>query len=173
MATLTLRPNANSYADNGVQYPATGNVYDKVNDVTPDGDSTYIRPYYDGVGIFAFGYPDHTSESGTINSVKVYARCRNYYYTANALRMVIRSGTTNYYSSYIQLSTSYDTKSVTYNTNPASGSAWTWDDIDSLQAGVELGQWSAGKDGDAAICTQIYVEVDYTPTKSFKYWFIG
>ncbi|GAI28751.1 unnamed protein product, partial [marine sediment metagenome] len=47
-------------------------------------------------------------------------------------------------------------KSQQWDTNPADDEAWEWADIDDLQIGVSLR-------GDlGCICTQVYVEVDYT-----------
>jgi len=45
--------------------------------------------------------------------------------------------------------------------NKAAGSAWTWDEIDSLQAGLMLRR-PVGLSSDESYCTQLYVEVKYT-----------
>ena len=58
----------------------------------------------------------------------------------------------------------YHLYSTEYTTNPYTTSAWTWDEIDALVAGVYLWCSSADKDGCNAQCTQVYVEVDYTET---------
>ncbi len=50
------------------------------------------------------------------------------------------------------------TKSYQWTTNPSTGSAWTWDEIDALQIGVEL---KTDEACDLAACTQVYVRVDY------------
>lgn len=47
-----------------------------------------------------------------------------------------------------------------WDTNPATGLAWTWADIDALQIGVAL---LGGEYYEYVHCTQVYVEVDYTP----------
>ncbi|GAI32827.1 unnamed protein product [marine sediment metagenome] len=58
---------------------------------------------------------------------------------------------------------SWDTYSQQWPTKPAppGTDAWTWDDIDALQIGVSLKApiYAAYQ----AMCTQVYVEVDYTP----------
>ena len=43
--------------------------------------------------------------------------------------------------------------------NPQTGAAWTWNDIDALQIGTKFSSGSSG----TRTCTQVYVEVDYTP----------
>ena len=42
MATETLRPNANGSTIELNQNPGTGSNYDKVDEESPDGDSTYV-----------------------------------------------------------------------------------------------------------------------------------
>ena len=44
-----------------------------------------------------------------------------------------------------------------YTTNPATGLAWEWDDIDDLQAGVALDNSTA----NMAMCTQIWIAITY------------
>ena len=50
----------------------------------------------------------------------------------------------------------WETISQEWATNPATGNPWTWDEIDALQIGVSL-----IKGLSLALCTQVYVEVDY------------
>jgi len=48
-------------------------------------------------------------------------------------------------------------------TNPDTDSAWTWDEIDDLEIGVDL---KTDDSGDNVYCTQVYVEVSYTSYKT-------
>ncbi|GAH59962.1 unnamed protein product, partial [marine sediment metagenome] len=53
----------------------------------------------------------------------------------------------------------YNTYSQTWTKNPADGEAWEWADIDTLEIGIGVEK----KDAGSPICTQVYVEIDYTP----------
>ena len=59
----------------------------------------------------------------------------------------------------VTLTSSYAIYNWTHTTNPVTSSAWTWSEIDSLEAGVAL----IGDTYDFSNCTQVYVEVIYTP----------
>ena len=67
MVETTLRPNAEG---NATYLEAVGvsNNYDCVNDVTPDGASTYVKNEATGASRDTYDLPN-PSESGTINSV--------------------------------------------------------------------------------------------------------
>jgi len=55
-------------------------------------------------------------------------------------------------------SSTFTTQSFEWTINPDTGAAWTWAEIDALQAGLELRTDSAGY---SAVATQVYVVVDY------------
>ena len=62
------------------------------------------------------------------------------------------------------VTTSYATYSYQWNTNPQTGSAWTWDEIDALQIGVGLRQ-ATGAGAPAwryTRCTQVYADVVFS-----------
>ena len=54
-------------------------------------------------------------------------------------------------------------KSYPWTTNPNTGQAWTWSEIDALQVGIEL---KADSIDDGAVCTQVYLVVNYTAYSS-------
>jgi hypothetical protein len=54
-------------------------------------------------------------------------------------------------------------KSYPWTTNPNTGQAWTWSEIDALQVGIEL---KADSLDDGAVCTQVYLVVNYTAYSS-------
>jgi hypothetical protein len=60
-------------------------------------------------------------------------------------------------------SDTFVTCSYQWTLNPKTGSAWTWDEIDSLQIGVELKTDDAS---DSAACTQVWVVIDFASTLS-------
>ncbi len=60
-------------------------------------------------------------------------------------------------------SETFTAESYIWTDNPDTGSAWTWDEIDALQIGVEL---KADNTTINAACTQVYIVVDYTAYSS-------
>lgn len=160
MAIETLRPNEPGEVTTiQSQYPDSDEHWEKVCETPPDEDDTYLQTYESSAG---FSYDLYnlpaSSGSGTINSVKVYVRCR-YTGVGGYTRVKIKTGGTEYDNgSNLALTDSYAYYSHQWANNPGGG-AWTWAQIDALQIGLAL--W-----GDAygtARCTQVYVEVDYSP----------
>ena len=60
----------------------------------------------------------------------------------------------------LQEEVGYLTFSKVWTNNPNTEQPWTWDEINALQAGVAL--LSEGPNYQSR-CTQLYVEVEYTP----------
>jgi hypothetical protein len=154
--TLTLYPNANGSVN---QWKWTGGSQDYSNWLTNDGDTTFAKTNKNGK-TQVVNLDDHTSETGTINSVTVYAVARLKANGDDKLALVVYIPTTSYASPGQSVTTSYATYSYTWNTNPSTGSAWTWTEIDNLQAGVK---YIKGTSGQEIRVTQVYVVVDYTP----------
>lgn len=163
MATKTLRPNAAGDETNiQNQYPASTYHWDKVDEVTADDASTYVRCDHGNAVRDLYNIP--TYSSGPINKITVYIRCRLYGGGANGAiaYTAIKTGGTAYNGSGNNLTTTWTLYSTEYTTNPQSGVAWTWSDIDSLQIGVQLfGTYVPTPAVDLGDCTQVYVVVDY------------
>ncbi len=159
MTELTLRPNG-THASNVVVFPS-GTPYEAVDEASSDSDTTYI---YSNGGLLTaqLDFPNHTTESGDINSVTIYAVARE-----TVADYIINLGfhIPDSYTSNIALTTSYATKSWTSATNPATSVAWTWDDIDALVC--HLGVTSGSR------ITQVWVVVDYTPPAATTNIFMG
>lgn len=151
MATETLRPNATGDETNiASQYPAEGEHWDKVDD--DSGTADYV--YTDAANYQRDLYNIATSSgSGTINSITVYAVVVGSY---GREKLAIKSGTT--ISEGPDETVTSGTISNSWVTNPDTSSAWTWDDINSLQIGISLK--TAGP--AYTLCQRIYVIVDYT-----------
>jgi len=153
-----LRPNAAGDITNiKYQDPTSGMHWEKVDDVTPDGDSTNIWQYQGSANTNydLFNLPS-PSASGTINFIKVYAHCKESF--SGSAKIKIKTGGTEYDNgSSLALTSSWTNYSHQWDTNPATGLAWTWDDIDNLQIGVALG----GASYNISYCTQVYVAVEY------------
>jgi hypothetical protein len=166
MSTLTLRPNEDSYRGMGV---SGGADHYSVVDETTINEADYVfvdggtssQTLYD-----IFGFPNHSTESETINSVTVKAYCKKVVEGTDAnnvtIRMVIDISGTRYFGSANNLTTSTALYSHTYSVNPATSSAWTWTNIDDLKAGLELTSHRTDKNNNVdSHCYQLWVEVDY------------
>ena len=164
---LTLRPSGTgSIEELDEDYSWLAN-WECVDESSSDGDNSYV---YNGISITyrsdLYQLQNHGSETGTINSVRVFVNARKYANDPDNsyAETYLRVGSTNTYGAENVLTGSYQVYSSVYTTKPGGGS-WTWADIDTLQAGVRL------KSGDIegsyvsiARCTQVWVEVNYTPT---------
>jgi len=155
----TLRPNADG-ANTGIEDDEGGGrpFFDSVDEAVADDDTTYVK----GSGTDTYGLPDSGVGTGTINHVTVYAVCRA---TAanHELRIVIYTHTTLYYGSVEVLTTDWASYFKQWTSNPNTSSAWTWAERDALEAGIELTDTGLGY----PLCTQVYVEVDYTEAVTF------
>jgi hypothetical protein len=170
MATETLRPSSDGDVKRLQIYPSTPTThYDKVDDVTSDGDTTYVQSTggVDYQPYDLYHYPASAIPAGsTINSVTAYflARSLNASYPGT-LGWVWKTHATEYkqFDAY-EPPTSYTTYSKKYTTNPYTGLPWTLDEINALQVGPELDD---GVSGTGAFyrcrCTMVYLVIDYTP----------
>ncbi|RLF97134.1 hypothetical protein DRN58_09125, partial [Thermococci archaeon] len=153
-----LRPDGPGTTTQLSQYPSSGYNYDKVDESTPD-DTTYV--YYGGWSTHhdIYTLQNHSKGKGVIESVTIYFRCRYERGSSMSLalaRSVLRTHGQEYYGTMKGLKVTWATYTQTYTTNPYTGKAWTWSEIDALQAGIDL-----ECNGAKGICTQLYVEVSY------------
>ena len=162
MAVETLRPNGTGQ-ETGIadEYPSGLDHYTLVDEAVADEDATMVISYeeeeYD-----IYALPNHSEGSGTINKVTVYIRTNNDdTLSGGYCKTVIRTHDTDYYGAEEDSDGEWTTFNTEYATNPNTGLAWTWDEIDALQAGVLLGQ-------EENYATQVYVEVDYTPPSGIQ-----
>ncbi len=153
MATLTLRPNG---AGNQQGWNAEGGDYTRVDESSSDGDTTRLYSPTDNV-VATFAMEDRTTQEGVINSVTVYIYTRGLDAISNTVQLAVRTGGTDYFSStQTYNNTSYHNESNAWTTNPGTSAAWTWTEIDALEAGMKR----IGGGGQAV--TQVWMEVDYT-----------
>jgi hypothetical protein len=155
-STLILRPNA-AGDEQSINFSPG---WAAVADVVPDEDASYVQtdnPWYERD---LYNITDHTTESGVINSVTIYYRIsgslgnagNGFGKPSQKSGGIVTDGTQ-------QSAVDWTTLSQTYTTNPATGAAYTWSEIDALQVGVSLIQNDVS---DTTSCTQVYVVVDYT-----------
>jgi len=112
-----------------------------------------------------YALPAH-SGSGTINSVKVYARIYGHLFS-DLFYIRIKTHASTYEQSFNPNAVdTWETHFYTWTNNPNTNEPWTWDEIDALQAGVGI---IPADFFYQAKCTQVYVEVDYTPVSFVPY----
>ena len=142
------------------QYPDSGEHWEKVDEDTSDGDSTYVLSNNTNWQEDLYNIVDHSTVTGTINCVRVCIVCRVMDTPDQASAYVhIKTGGVEYNGNAEILTTSYTTYLYEWNINPNTVDSWTWDEIDALQIGVGLRKdGGAGKD---TLCTQVYAEVIY------------
>ena len=146
----------------GVQHNESGVAtnWECVDEVTPDDLTTYI--YNDNESSYDFDLytlPNHTVfQHGDQLNVTVHYRVKNNTRAeCNASGpgtaiAKIRTHDTNYSLSSKTLSNSWTDYNYTWGLNPYTSQEWTWEEVDNLQAGIDM---IAGK------CTQLYINVYY------------
>jgi len=163
--TTTLRPNANGTIN---LWTAVGDTpqYKCVDEEDHDEDTTYVQPP-DGGGSQYFALPDPSHE-GTISKVRVYARAKRPYAIYAEMRIDAFVNWVFEYGTYF--APSYNVYTDYYEEFPTlDGNAWTWDDIDDLQAVVHGAPEILGI---TIRVTQVWVEV-YWEAAPAEYNFYG
>jgi len=112
--------------------------------------------------------------------VEVYCVEDGVYYHGYAKMALYTDGQVVKYGTNNTLSTSYVLKSYEWITNPWTGNAWTWDELNALEIGISMyGDWYTDPPFNTvyhyatAYCTQIYAEVTYIPPASRGAQLIG
>ncbi|MBA7483253.1 hypothetical protein ES707_18764 [subsurface metagenome] len=158
----TLRPVANgTFQEHNYQYPAEGEHYDKINEVTPDDSARYIgaRHTYSAL-TDTFVIPPHQQGNGLINSVTVYGRFRNAALQNGRQSVVVYTHGTLFSYNFGVLPSAWTTQGYSWDINPYTGEPWTWEEIDNLEIGI-IDRYHG------TYCSQVYVEVDYTPVSIY------
>ncbi len=143
------------------QEPDSEEHWDKVSENVSDGDDTYVATDRNTWLEDLYSTANHTTQTaaGNITYVDVYMECR---VTANATQTSayahIKTNGVEHNGTTENLTLSYDTYFYSWDYNPQSEAAWTWDEIDALQIGIGLRRpvlnWEA-------YCTQVYTEVGF------------
>lgn len=132
---------------------------------TDDGDTSYVWSTASAYVTDLYQLDD-VSLTGTINSVTIYvkAKAESSATTRAGARTVVSDGTDVIYGTEVTLGDTYQLYSTPYTSKPfPGGGAWTWADINALQAGVALQRSKAPPSAIPSRCTLVYVIVDYTP----------
>jgi len=161
MATEILRPDA---AGDIAFLDRSGGRFnwEMVCEEEPDEFDTYVANSLNPTYLMdLYNLPPHSVGSLTINFIKIYFVCC-YYGVAGYGKSALKSDSTITEGAEIAISEypAWTIYSQQWNTNPATdGDPWTWDDIDALQIGVAF----KGGSATTCYCTQVYVEVDFSP----------
>lgn len=170
MNTEILRPNAPGDETNLIKSGSGGYNYDRVNEETPDYFASYVSTLELAYHRDLYNIANHSVGNGTINFIKVYALCvADFEPDRASLKIAIKSGTGTGTPTTVSEGSpktltipEFELHSSQWNTNPATGEKFTWDEIDKLQIGLALcSPYSESE--EYSFCTQIYVEIDYTP----------
>lgn len=156
--TLAMRPNGDGSST------AMVGTYADVDEEDANDDTDYVYPNNTSGEREYFALADHTTETGTINSVTVFARMK--WVGSNGdydqPKIGVKTDPT-YHEEIKQITATWATYSHEWTTNPDTSAAWTWTDIDNLQIGV----WGRGATStNGVLITQMYAVVDYTETDS-------
>lgn len=117
--------------------PSAGSNYQNVDDATTDGDSTYNETSTNG-HVDTYAMSNSTYSAGTIKGVEWAAEHKRTEASASArLAPVLRIGGTDYVGSDFQPRMTYRFSTQRYRVNPATSSAWTFSDIDGMEAGIK------------------------------------
>jgi len=159
-STGYLYPTATTLAEwtvNGAS--TTHEATDDPKDTPDDGTTTISCDPSGGEKDALCSFGPVPSNIASIDSVTIYIRNKKIdAVSAPAKAMVKING--NIYTSTISLTTTWQTRSVTWTLNPDTGSAWTAADLSSAVFGVR--QQSGGSTTSSV--TQMYLEISYTST---------
>lgn len=129
--TVTLNPSAN-----GALLEWDSGNYATVSD---DSDATYLSEGNTGtLPIDVFVHPGTGYSIATVDYVKVTIRGNDTSGTPrNDLRAVLKIGANYYYGSWVLQADAIANFTETWNTSPATGVAWTIDEVNNMQFGVQ------------------------------------
>jgi len=161
MATEILRPNAaGDYTNWEYQYPASGDYWDKIDEVTPDNYSTHISTASKSIIKEAFGL-QNTSISGEvfINNVRLYYCCHGHatpYQAFAYFRPALRLSGVEENGDWECFEEVWETRNQIV-ARPSGGS-WQLADLNDLQIVMSA---YCSYFTDSCNMTQFYAEVDY------------
>lgn len=160
--TYYLKPNDTCFGDcctyhigswGLYRFPNTGEEnWEDVDDPidAPDYDETYV---YTDTGVVSHDWYrcEDLTIAGTVNWIKVHAIAKSHIYSPHPnatykIRISDDDCSNEYESDNKQLVTVYRDYNYTWNTNPRTGLAWTVEEVNDLQIGVECGSPSLSSD---------------------------
>ena len=172
MSTEIIRPNADSAtgssSDCWEKYPsATVSKFQCVDETTHNDLTDYLTNDTDPNGGYTcFSFPNPTSSRiSKINSIKVYfciltAGIDNSPDNVDYILPFVYIGSSRYSGTRRESKAAWTTYSETWTTNPKTGLAWTWTELDAILAGI--GAVNDDEGNAERKCTQLYISIDYT-----------
>ncbi|MHA2271974.1 MAG: DUF2341 domain-containing protein [Candidatus Hodarchaeales archaeon] len=154
---LVLRPNGN---DTNPELTVVGSTYnwDAVNEKRTDFLTSYVYSSASSYLTDNYTVMDAPVITGAaIDTVTITAMARRSSGAAQ-LRTALSTHSTIFWGAEKSLTLSWSSYSTHYQTNPFTGSPWTWAEVNSMHIGVSL----KGDGTSFANCTQLWVEVNYT-----------
>jgi len=91
--------------------------------------------------------------------LSIKSLCTPFYIKLEPVPILIKTGGTDYMVGAFQAATSPTLYSHDWDTNPKTGVAWTWDDVDALEAILTISRCSSYQ---YTMCYQMYLIIDYT-----------
>lgn len=166
LVSATFRPNAAGDKTNlhpwSTSVPHQPANYTCVDEVSQDEDDTIVftARTLDNNTLLddLYNLPNHTTEAGTIVNVTVFYWITGREDSTAYASSGVKIGGVEYWDTLHTIIPDYRWRlySHTWTLNPNTSAAWTWANIDDLQAGVRL------KTNVAQVeCTQVYVVVKY------------
>src|SRR4030042_587039 len=144
------------------QFPAIGEHWDKVDEQPADALGTYVSTEgYNSWARSLYNLSNFMGASGSevISGVIVYFRfAAGGSYNVKAMAALKTNGEVYEGPTITYNQPSFTTESWECLVNPYTEEAWTWDEINDLQAGITARGNSTTK---PVICTQVYVQVNY------------
>jgi len=155
MATiLILRPNAPGDYDHLLADPYNYANYQVVSD---DHWSSYVEARYSaGEDLYNIRNHDPLKEKGTVSKIGFYFVIKGNWNDTVAYQK-IKIGGIEYDSVSEPFTENWGVCARERATNPNTGAAWTWDDIDNLQIGIALEYSFSPKNR----CAEVYIKIYY------------
>lgn len=151
-----LRPNGAGTMTNLTRSGCSANWQCVAEDIA-DNDASYVARADNSYAADVYALENPTSSACPVVSVTVHCVARRAH-TQGDIRPAIYVSGAEYDAAAQALTSTYADYSAVWATNPATGSAWTWSELTSLQVGMRL----RGQNGSfPAYCTQVWVEVRY------------
>ncbi|MCH8027528.1 MAG: prepilin-type N-terminal cleavage/methylation domain-containing protein [candidate division Zixibacteria bacterium] len=153
---LILRPNG-SGSITSLSTAGCGSNWQCISEVTSDEDATRLERASNSYATDVYAMEDIPFTDCDILRVTVSYRARKEKNTGAAMPVIYVAGV-EYQGTESSLTNSYSNYSYQWNSNPGSGSAWTWSDIVNLEAGLALKGQNASF---PAYVTQVWLEIEY------------
>jgi hypothetical protein len=174
MSILTLRPVSDGNKSGWAPVPDDGkggpDCYTVLDEVTTDF-ADYVQANSTSGVLLDFGWTDHGSESGTISEIIMYVHLGCGDLNPNSYASIkFYAPDSGHQSSTTH--TVWNTEGVLekhehFPINPHTGVAWTWADIDELNAGINGWIYYGDKNTGFMDIYQMWLEVVYSDAVSF------